>query len=184
MQHARSRPLASKVRTNDGDGLTNKTMKIKVKSEKLTEPLVSIGTRGTALVVLNQLPAGVKLGENAQLPKSGKDEKTSPWLMVKSWVSPRPLPFVLLPVSVAVKRKLVQLRKGVKWVQTATGKTFIGDALFPRDWKEGQKLPQSVAVICKAWPSGRVEHKAVNEPPGKDGRPRPSRNRLLVGKFA
>lgn len=158
-------------------------MKLVKKSETVTgvkcsEPTISIGLRGTAMVFAKTLPPGCRFGENAQLPKVGKDEATAPWLIVRSWVSPRPKPFALIPLSVAVKKKMVQVLKGVTWTQTATGKVFKGDAFLPKDWEKGQKMPQTVAVIAPGWPSGRVEAKMVNEPNGK-----PARNRAIVGRF-
>lgn len=148
---------------------------------KLTEPTVSIGNRGTALILAKHLPAGVVFGENPQLPKSGHDENTAPWLIVRAWISSRPHHFTVQPVSVALKKKLVTLVKGVTVVQTVTGKKFTVDALFPAGWNKDQKVPQIVAVMGR-FPGGRVESKFCNEPP-KNGKKVGPRNKEYVGKF-
>lgn len=150
---------------------------------KLTEPAVSIGNRGTATILAKTLPAGVVFGENPQLPKSGHDEATAPWLIVRAWISSRPHPFTVQPVSVAIKRGLVKLVKGVQIVHKQTGKRFTADALLPKGWQPNQKVPQNVAVINTKWPGGRVESKLVNENRKADGtRPAP-RNAAYVGSI-
>lgn len=159
-------------------------MKLEIKKTagtKLTEPVISIGTRGTAAMTAKVLPEGVQFGENEQLPKSGKDEQTAPWLIVRSWVSARPHPFTLQPVSVAIRKGLVKLFKKVTIVQRATGKKFTGDVLLPKGWNPQQKVPQTVAVINTHFPGGRVETKYVNEPIAANGKRPEPRNRQYVG---
>lgn len=162
---------------------TAPTAKVATKPEgglKLSEPAVSIGNRGTAALTAKVLPPGINFGENAQLPKSGRDEETAPWLIVRSWISSRPHPFTLQPVSVAIKKGLVKLHKGVTLVQKATGKKFSGDVLLPKGWTPAQAIPQVVAVINSKWPGGRVESKFVNEAP-KGGKKVEPRNKAYVG---
>lgn len=160
-------------------------MKLEVKNKKagtkLTEPVISIGNRGTAALTAKVLPEGVVFGENAQLPKTGHDESTAPWLIVRSWVSARPHPFTLQPVSVAIKKGLVKLFKKVTIVQRATGKKFTGDVLLPKGWNPTQKVPQTVAVINTNFPGGRIETRYVSEAVRSDGKRPEPRNRLYVG---